>query len=119
MSDCIFCRIVAGEIPARKKIETPFCLAFEDITPQAPFHFLVIPRKHVPDIATLADDPEKTRILDDLFSLVARLAKGEGGGPGLKKGFRVVTNTGPDGGQTVGHLHFHVLGGRPFAWPPG
>jgi histidine triad (HIT) family protein len=115
MSDeatCLFCRIVRGEIPAKIVNETPDTLAFRDINPQAPQHILVIPRRHVANLNTL----------DDL-SMIARLteaAKAIAVHEGFAdKGYRVVINTLADGGQTVDHLHLHLLGGRHMRWPPG
>ncbi|HEY0928389.1 MAG TPA: histidine triad nucleotide-binding protein [Gemmatimonas sp.] len=114
MSDpsCIFCRIVAGEIPATVIARTEQALAFRDLHPQAPSHLLVIPTRHVDSLATAEDAVE----LGAVLSLAAEVAKSEGLADG---GYRVVTNIGADGGQTVQHLHFHVLGGRQMHWPPG
>ena len=109
---CIFCRIVAGTIPASVVASNDYALAFRDLHPQAPVHVLVIPRRHVPSLATATDAAE----LGQLMALAAEVARLEGVADG---GYRVVTNIGADGGQTVGHLHLHVLGGRPFSWPPG
>lgn len=114
MSDCLFCRIARGEIPARKVAETGLTLAFRDIGPQAPTHVLLIPKQHVADSA--ADlGPAHAELLADLFALAARVAREEG----LEQGWRLVTNVGPHAGQTVHHLHVHLLGGRPMHWPPG
>lgn len=113
MSDCLFCRIVAGDIPATVVHETDRTLAFRDLNPQAPTHVLVIPKDHHADMAALAGiDPAYVGLLLAAAVEVARLE-------GLTGGHRMVTNTGPDGGQTVGHLHVHVLGGRALRWPPG
>lgn len=114
MSDaaCLFCRIVAGEIPATLLAETPLAVAFRDIAPTAPVHVLVIPRRHVGSLAEVVDPVE----LGEVLSLAARVAEQEGLSA---SGYRVVTNVGADGGQSVGHLHFHVLGGRALGWPPG
>ncbi|MEO7217422.1 MAG: histidine triad nucleotide-binding protein [Gemmatimonadaceae bacterium] len=109
--DCIFCRIARGEVPAAMVASTDSAIAFRDLDPKAPVHILVIPRRH---IASLADSPDKA-ILGEVLALAADVARQEG----LTKGYRVVLNTGPDGGQTVGHLHAHLLGGRAMAWPPG
>lgn len=113
MSDtCIFCKIGRGDIPSTKVAESSTCYAFRDLNPQAPAHILVIPRTHVGSLAQ-ADDPA---MLGDLLSFAASAARSEG----LEKGgYRVVANTGVDGGQTVDHLHLHVLGGRKMTWPPG
>ncbi len=114
MSDasCLFCRIVAGEIPATLVAETPHAVAFRDIAPKAPVHILVIPRRHVTSLAVATDAGE----LGEILALAARVAEQEGVSD---TGYRVVTNVGEDGGQSVGHLHFHVLGGRALGWPPG
>jgi histidine triad (HIT) family protein len=111
--DCIFCKIAAGEIPAKLVYEDDRAIAFLDLNPQAPSHLLVIPRKHIASLAHLATaDVSLLGHLQGVASQVARHA-------GLANGFRVVINTGDDGGQTVNHLHLHVLGGRPMTWPPG
>jgi histidine triad (HIT) family protein len=113
MSDCLFCRIVAGEIPATVVHETDAVLAFRDIAPQAPTHVVVIPKEHHADVAALAAaDPALTA---QVMAAAAEVARQEG----LDQGFRVVLNTGADGGQTVFHVHAHVLGGRGLGWPPG
>ncbi|MFN8169952.1 MAG: histidine triad nucleotide-binding protein [Candidatus Nanopelagicales bacterium] len=113
MSDCLFCRIVAGEIPATVVHETDAVLAFRDIAPQAPTHVVVIPKEHHADVAELAAaDPALTA---QVMAAAADVARQEG----LDQGFRVVLNTGADGGQTVFHVHAHVLGGRGLGWPPG
>ena len=110
---CLFCRIVAGEVPATVVHETERTLAFRDITPQAPTHVLVIPREHHADLAALSDaDPS---CVAELVGAAVAVARAEG----LDRGYRLVANTGPDGGQTVHHLHLHVLGGRGLGWPPG
>jgi histidine triad (HIT) family protein len=112
-TDCLFCRIVAGTIPAQRLHEDEHTLAFIDIHPQAPKHLLIIPKQHVTSIAhaTEADTP----VLGHLMAVAAKLAREQG----LDSGYRVVVNTGPDGGQTVDHLHLHLLGGRHMNWPPG
>ena len=111
--DCLFCKIAAGEIPSNKVYEDDKILAFYDIDPQAPVHFLVIPKEHIPSPAAI--DGENGAVVAHIFAVVAQLAKELK----LDNGYRVVTNCGQDGGQTVGHLHFHVLAGRSLAWPPG
>lgn len=113
MSDCLFCKIVAGEIPADKLYEDDDLVAFWDIAPQAPKHFLVIPKKHLsgPSAAGEADDQLMGRIL----RTGARLAAENG----IGDHFRVVFNNGAEAGQTVFHVHMHILGGRPMTWPPG
>ena len=110
--DCLFCRIVARQIPAAIVAETDDAIAFRDINPAAPVHVLVIPKTHVDSLALAANDGELGR----LVSLAARVAEGEGI---ADSGYRTVINTRQDGGQTVDHLHLHVLGGRTMAWPPG
>ena len=115
MSDdgCLFCAIVAGQIPADRVHETPRTLAFRDVGPQAPTHVLVIPKDHHRDVAALADaDPG---LLAEVFATAVAVTRQER----LTGGFRLVTNTGGDAGQSVPHLHVHVLGGRALAWPPG
>ncbi len=106
MADCIFCKIIAGEIPSTKIYEDEKVIAFRDINPQAPVHFLVVPKEHIEGTACI--DDSNCDIVGHCFKVIAKLAKQEG----LDKGFRVINNCGPDGGQTVPHIHFHVLGGR-------
>ena len=113
MADCIFCRIAAGEIPSNKLYEDDQLLAFYDLDPQAPTHFLVIPKVHIASVAEIT--PQNSAVVAHICEVIARLAAE----PGLEQGFRVVTNCGPQGGQTVPHLHFHVLAGRDMTWPPG
>lgn len=110
-SDCLFCRIVEGSIPAGIVAETESSLAFRDINPQAPTHVLIIPRRHVESLNEV-DDPQ---MMGDLVKLAQMVAAQEG----LDNGWRWVANVGPDGGQTVFHLHLHLLGGRRMGWPPG
>jgi len=112
-ADCLFCRIGAGEIPATKVHEDEVVIAIRDINPQAPTHVLLMPRQHVASAADLseADAP----LLGRLFTVAAELARAEG----LEAGWRLVANVGADGGQTVDHLHLHLLGGRQMHWPPG
>jgi histidine triad (HIT) family protein len=111
-TECVFCRIVAGTIPAARVVENEWGVAFRDLHPQAPVHVLVVPRRHVDGLAAAADGDE----LGALLLLAREVAEREGV---AASGYRVVTNTGADGGQTVGHLHLHVLGGRALRWPPG
>jgi len=106
MADCIFCKIIAGEIPSTKIYEDEKVIAFRDINPQAPVHFLVVPKEHIESAACIND--ANCDIVAHCFKVIAKLAKQEG----LDKGFRVINNCGPDGGQTVPHIHFHVLGGK-------
>jgi histidine triad (HIT) family protein len=112
-SDCIFCRIVAGTIPSTKVFEDDRALAFRDLHPAAPVHVLVIPKEHIASTAHAVETHEA--LLGHLMLTAAKVAEQEG----LAKGFRIVANTGADGGQTVDHLHLHVLGGRSMTWPPG
>ncbi len=111
--DCLFCKMAAGEIPTNKVYEDDQVLAFYDIDPQAPVHFLVIPKKHLASPAAIGE--EDAALVGHIFAVIAQIA----GQLGLENGYRVVTNCGPDGGQSVGHLHFHVLAKRSLAWPPG
>ncbi len=112
-TDCLFCKIVAGDIAAEVVHETPTTLAFRDVEPQAPTHVLVVPREHRPDAATLAaEDPDAAV---DLIRAAAAVAEQEG----LGDGYRLVFNTGAAAHQTVFHAHLHVLGGRSMTWPPG
>ena len=113
MADCIFCRIAAGEIPSNKLYEDDQLLAFYELDPQAPTHFLVIPKAHIASVAEIT--PQNSAVVAHIYEVIARLAAELG----LEQGFRVVTNCGPQGGQTVPHLHFHVLAGRDMTWPPG
>ena len=103
---CIFCKIVAGEIPSAKVYEDETVLAFRDINPMAPTHILVIPKAHIPSVAAIT--PENSAVVSHLFEVIAAVAQQEG----LENGYRVVSNCGPDAGQTVPHLHFHILGGK-------
>ncbi len=112
--DCLFCRIVRGALPATKVAEDELVLAFHDIAPRSPTHVLVIPKVHIASVADLRDDDGP--LLGRLFATVARLAR-EAGIAG--DGYRVVSNVGRWGGQTVEHLHLHLMGGRAFDWPPG
>lgn len=114
MPDCLFCSIVAGDIPSDVVLETDDVVAFRDVNPQAPVHVLVVPRRHVEDLHAL--DAGDDALLGELVRVARRVADEEGVAAG---GYRVVVNVGPDAGMSVPHLHLHVLGGRPFAWPPG
>ena len=109
MSDCLFCKIVAGDIPSTKVYEDASVLAFRDIAPQAPAHILVIPKTHIPSVAGIT--PENSAVVAHIFAVIPQIAAAEG----LKNGYRVVSNCGPDAGQTVPHLHFHILGGKELA----
>ena len=114
MPDCLFCKIINGDIPCDKVYEDDKVLAFNDIDPQAPVHFLVIPKEHIASAAEITAD--NSSIVAHIFEVIAKIASEKGIS---QNGFRVVTNCGKDGGQTVGHLHFHVLAGRNIGWPPG
>jgi len=112
--DCLFCRIIGKKIPSNIVYEDERAIAFEDVNPQAPVHFLVIPRKHISSLSTM--QPEDDTILANLFSVVSHLAREKGI---VEDGYRTVINSGRGAGQTVFHLHVHLLSGRPFRWPPG
>jgi histidine triad (HIT) family protein len=112
-ADCLFCRMASGEIPVSKVHEDDLVFAIRDIKPQAPTHVLVLPIEHVPSAAHLTE--ANGALLGRLFSVAAEVARREG----LEGGFRLVVNSGDDGGQTVHHLHVHLLGGRRMTWPPG
>lgn len=113
MADCLFCKIVAGEIPSTKIYEDENVYAFADIDPQAPFHAIVIPKQHITSAAEI--DSNNSALISKVFEAIAKIVKQEN----LENGFRVVNNCGADGGQTVGHIHFHLLARRNLAWPPG
>lgn len=113
MMDCLFCKIAAGEIPSKKIYEDDKVLAFYDIDPKAPVHFLVIPKQHIPSADYIT--AENSAIVGHVFEVISKIAAGLK----LEKGYRVVNNCGEHGGQTVEHLHFHILAGRSLAWPPG
>lgn len=110
MSDCLFCGIVSGAIPSRKVAEDDATFAFEDIAPRAPTHFLIVPKKHVASMADASDEALAGRLL----LAAARIARERG-----LESYRLVINNGEGAGQTVFHLHVHLLGGRPMSWPPG
>ena len=112
MSDCLFCKIANGEIPSNKVYEDVVCLAFRDIDPQAPTHFLVIPKAHIASCAQVNED--NAALVGHMFTVIAKVAKEQG-----LDSYRVVSNCGEQAGQSVPHLHFHVLGGRDMTWPPG
>ena len=114
MGECIFCKIAAGEIPAVKIYEDDSVLAFKDIDAQAPVHFLLIPKKHIGSILKLTK--EDSSLVVHLMEVIKKVAEENGLN---QDGFRIVVNTGENGGQTVPHLHLHILGGREMAWPPG
>lgn len=111
--DCIFCKIVSGEIPSKTLYEDDLVRAFYDIDPKAPIHFLVIPKAHIASLSEV--NAENSAVIAHVFEVIAKLAAKLG----MDKGYRVVSNCGEDAGQTVPHIHFHVLSGRLLAWPPG
>lgn len=113
-SNCIFCKIAAGDIPATKVYEDDICIAFNDLSPQAPTHILIIPREHVDSLDKATGNEKET--LGHLLLTAADIARDRGF---AENGYRVVINTNSDGGQTVFHLHVHLLAGRPFVFPPG
>lgn len=110
---CLFCRIIEGSIPSKAVYQDDQCYVFADINPQAPVHVLVVPREHISSIADMSK--EHSALIGHLHSVAAEIARSKG----LTKGYRTVINTGEDGGQTVEHIHVHLLGGRPLTWPPG
>jgi histidine triad (HIT) family protein len=114
VAECLFCAIVAGDIPSTQVLETDRILAFRDIDPQAPTHVLIIPKAHYPDVAALA--AEDAALLGEVIDAARQVAAAEGV---AEAGYRVVFNTGVQAGQTVPHVHGHVLGGRSLTWPPG
>lgn len=118
MSDCLFCGIVSGDVPADRVAENEAALSFRDINPAAPTHVLVIPRTNLPNLAAVADAEPDTLVA--MLQLAKQIAESEGvAGDGAGEGYRLVANTGPAAHQTVFHAHLHVLGGRAMTWPPG
>jgi histidine triad (HIT) family protein len=113
MNGCLFCKIVDGTVPVERVYEDEVSIAFRDINPQAPLHVLVVPKEHIASLAEAGTD--HTALLGKLMAAAAEVARQQK----LGRGYRVVVNTGAEGGQTVDHLHLHVLGGRHMAWPPG
>ena len=111
--NCIFCKIVAGQIPSTAVYQDELAYAFADVNPKAPVHVLIVPREHIASLAEAA--AEHSSLLGHLSWVAAEIAREKG----LQKGYRVVINTSEDGGQTVDHLHLHLLGGRQMTWPPG
>lgn len=111
--DCLFCKIAAGKVPSKKLYEDDTVCAFYDIDPKAPVHFLVIPKKHISKLSEITE--ENSAVIAHIYEVIAKLSEKLG----LGKGFRVVSNCGEDAGQSVEHIHFHVLSGRLLAWPPG
>lgn len=114
MKECLFCKIAAGDIPSNKLYEDDTLLAFHDIDPQAPVHFLVIPKQHIDSAAALTESD--AALVGHIYAVIAQLCRELGC---EQSGYRVITNVGADGGQSVGHMHFHVLAKRSLAWPPG
>jgi len=119
MGDCIFCRIVRGEVPAQKVWEDDGVLAFRDINPVAPVHILIVPKKHIEGVQSLTQEDEC--LVGHMFYVARRIAEEQGIAPGedLSRGYRLVFNVGRDAGQSVFHLHLHLIGGRSMGWPPG
>lgn len=113
MKDCLFCKILKGEIPSTKIYEDEYVYAFKDIDPQAPFHAIVIPKTHIESADEITS--ENSAAVAKVFEAIAKISKAEN----LENGYRVVNNCGKDGGQTVNHIHFHLLARRNLAWPPG
>lgn len=111
--DCVFCKIASGEIPSAKVFEDKDVVAFNDLDPKAPKHVLVIPKQHISDMTQI--NSENSSVISRIYEVIAEIAKGED----FADGFRVVANCGVNGGQTVPHLHFHILAGRSLSWPPG
>lgn len=112
MPDCLFCKIASGEIPSKKVYEDDVCFAFYDIAPQAPSHFLVIPKEHIASVSEIC--ASNSPVVAHIFEVIAKLTAEKG-----IKSYRVVSNIGEQAGQSVPHLHFHVLSGRDMTWPPG
>lgn len=113
MNDCLFCKIIDGDIPSDKIYEDDKVIAFKDINPQAPIHFLLVPKEHIKS-ANEIDESQK-ELMGHIIYMASKLARENG----MDKGYRIVNNCGKDGGQTVDHIHFHVLGKRDMQWPPG
>jgi len=113
MKDCLFCRIIRGEIPARRVYEDELTLAFEDINPQAPTHVLVVPKKHIAGLKEAK--PEDAELIGRLHLIAAQIGRQRG----IEDGYRTVLNVGPRSGQSVFHVHVHLIGGRDLKWPPG
>lgn len=114
MSDCIFCKIANGEIPSEKVFESANVLAFKDINPEAPVHVIIIPRRHISSVNDIED--QDVNIIGDIFLAAKEIARRQGI---ADEGYRIVTNCGEKAGQSVKHLHYHLLGGRDLKWPPG
>lgn len=114
VSNCIFCKIISGEIPAKKVFENDNIIAFNDINPEAPVHILIIPKKHIASVNEITE--QDINIIGEIFLAAKEIAKNQGVS---EDGYRVVTNCGEKAGQSVQHLHYHLLGGRNLKWPPG
>ena len=114
MTDCLFCKIIEGTIPSTKVYEDDYVLAFRDIEPQAPEHIIIIPKQHMKSANDIT--AENSGVIAKIFEVAAKIAKDLGF---AENGYRIVNNCGEDGGQTVGHIHFHLLAGRNLQWPPG
>ena len=114
MDNCLFCKIIKGEIPSKKAYEDEFVYAFYDIEPQAPYHIVIVPKEHIASANELT--PENSHYIAKIYEAVPKIAKELGF---ADDGYRVVNNCGKDGGQTVWHIHFHLMGGRSFGWPAG
>jgi histidine triad (HIT) family protein len=112
-NDCLFCRVIRGEVPAKKVYEDEHSFAFEDINPQAPTHVLIIPKRHI--VGVKEATAEDAQVIGHCHLVAAKLARERG----IEDGYRTVYNVGPKAGQSVFHLHLHLLGGRPLGWPPG
>ncbi len=111
--DCLFCKIISGDIPSAKVYEDDAVFAFRDIEPQAPTHILIVPKQHIKSAAEITE--ENSAVIARIFEVAAKIAEAEG----LVDGYRIVNNCGDSAGQTVKHLHFHLMGGREFTWPAG
>lgn len=114
MEDCLFCKIIEGKIPSTKVYEDEFVYAFNDIEPQAPYHIVIVPKEHISSTNEINEN--NSRYVAKIYEAAARIAKDLGF---AENGYRIINNCGKDGGQTVGHLHFHLVGGRQFLWPAG
>ncbi|MBQ8541492.1 MAG: histidine triad nucleotide-binding protein [Clostridia bacterium] len=114
MADCLFCKIIAGEIPSSKVYEDEYVYAFNDISPEAPLHVLIVPKAHIASCNEITE--ENAEVVSKIFLVAKKIAAEKGI---AENGYRIVNNCGDDGGQTVKHLHFHLLGGRSLSWPPG
>lgn len=113
MNDCLFCKIIKGEIPSSKVFENDYVYAFKDIDPQAPLHYIFIPKEHIESANMINED--NAHLIGEVFKAIAKVAKDEN----LEEGYRIVNNCGTNAGQTVFHIHFHVMGKRKFSWPAG